>query len=318
MSQKNELKSFGWYGLSGMVPADWDLTSVSALKHSGYFAFDDERFRRLEIKYNLGKRFGKPDLKKTLEYYFKSIRKRLKNVPFEVDWDVRFVGLDDLPEERQYLTYGWTSDAVARGMIWYCPTCRRITIAQCMSPPNRANLREMSEILMSLRCHPEGETTKWAAFDFEFDAPKRLALITSKLQAGLISLTLAYKGERLVVDRLGMAQSVVEHTPLDEYVEKIHYKKLRGRRMRFHEEELAGNPGFRIEGERRRLFHFIPIIGPWLRDALSGDHVDGHAWVSPLSNRLYIVRAEGKNARVVADQVAESIASFDHAPDTGE
>ena len=310
MQQKKQtpFKPFGWSGISCEMPTDWDITSISTSSRQGYFAFDDEQHRRLEIKFEKAKRFGKPDLERTLNYYFDTIRKKLKkHVPFDVEYDIRLSGIERMPEGRQYRTYGWSSDAISRGIIWYCPVCKRITIAQCMAAPNKANLREMADVLVSMRCHPEGDTQLWSAYDFAVDAPVRFDLVNHALQAGLISLTLAHRSEQICIDRLGMGTSVVKHSKLDEYVRKIHYKKLRGRRLRFSEDTRYGSPGFSIDGERKSLFYYLPYVGKVLREWRKSDHVAGHTWYAEDANRIFVIRTEGRECRALADATANSI-----------
>ena len=313
MQQKKETptKPFGWNGISCRVPLDWDVTNLSGGNKQGYFAFDDEQYRRLEIKYDRAKRWGEPDLEKTLNYYFDTIRKKLKkHVPFDVEFNIKLAGSENIPEDRQYLTYGWSSDAISRGIIWYCPVCRRITIAQCMAAPNKANLREMADVLMSAQCHTEGENRLWAVYDFAVEIPERFNLVGQKLQAGLISLTLNRRAEQVVIDRLSMGDTVIKHSKLDEYVKKIHYKKLRGRRLRFEEDLTRGIPGFRIEGERRNLLYYIPYVSGILRKWRKSDHIAGHVWYSEELNRIFVIRTEGKNCLQLADELADSATTY--------
>jgi len=301
-------KLFGWQGISCHMPREWDLTGVSGNRREGYFSFDDERMRRLEIKYARARRWGQPALGKTHEYYFDGVRKKLrKGTPFKVEEEVRLFDMDRLPAEYDWRSYGWTSDLVARGIIWHCRTCGRVTIAQCLAAPNRVNLRQMSDLLASMRCHAEGEDQSWAAFDFAVEVPKEFELESHRLQAGLISLGFYHKNRRLVVDRLGMAHAVLKHTPMDRYVREVHYKKLRRRRLRFIGTEWKGHPGFRIEGERSRLMYHVPRVGETLRNWRKRDHIGGRVWHCPEANRLFIVRAEGPEPQQLVDAVSESI-----------
>ena len=305
---RSGMKLFGWQGITCLLPEDWDLTGVTGTEREGYFSFDDERMRRMEIKYARARRWGQPALEKTLTYYFDSVRKKLKKgTRFEIEEDAKLIGTERIPQEYRWKAYGWVSDFIARGVIWHCEVCRRVVIAQCLAAPNRVNLREISDILASLRCHPEGEERTWAAFDFAVDVPKEMHLETHKLQAGLISLSFVHKNARLVVDRLGMAHAVLRHTPMDRYVKEVHYKKLRRRRLRFIEEAWKGHPGFRIEGARFRVLYWLPRVGPLLRKWRTGDHIGGRVWHCEEANRLFIIRAEGKNAQDLADRAAASI-----------
>jgi len=291
------------------MPEEWDLASLNGTQKSGYFAFDDERTRRLEIKYQQARRWGQPALEKTLEYYFDTVKKKLKKgTHFEVDYDAKLSGLDRIPDECEYRTYGWTSDLVARGIIRLCTVCRRVVIAQCLSRPNRLAVGEISDVLTSIRCHSDDqENNTWAVFDFSVVVPERCTLESSTLKAGLISLAFAGKRGHLVVDRLGMANAVLKHTAMDDYVGKIHYKKLKRRRLRFTENPWAEHDGFRIEGERFRLMYLIPAIGPYIRSLRTTDHIAGRIWVCDDANRLFILRGEGRDAQKLVDKVAASI-----------
>jgi hypothetical protein len=307
-------KLFGWHGITCRIPEDWDLVSLNGTQRSGYFAFDDERTRRLEIKYQQARRWGQPALEKTLEFYFDSVRKKLKKgTEFEVDYDAKLTGLELIPEDVDYRSYGWTSELIARGIIRLCGKCRRVVIAQCLSRPNRLSVREMSDVLVSIGCHAEDEHSTWAVFDFSVGVPDRLMLESNNLRAGLISLTFSGRKERLVIDRIGMANAVLKQTAMDDYIERIHYKKLRRRRLRFTEDQWLGHDGFQIDGERSRLMYLLPAVGPFLRQLRKSDHVAGRAWVCDEANRMFVVRAEGKESKDLVEEVASSIACHGNA-----
>ncbi len=304
-------KAFGWQGVTCLIPNAWDVSGIDGTAKQGYFTFDDERSRRFEIKFDRARRWGQPALDTTLENYFKAVRKQVgKKGYFEVDHDTELLDEQTIPSEYRYRTYGWTGDVIGRGIIYHCPVCRRVIIAQCLAEKNRVNLRELSTVLTSIRCHSETDTNLWAVFEFAAEVPTSLDLQQNKLQAGLINLDFYGKNRRLVVERIGLVQAILKHTAIDRYVEKIHYKKLRRRRMRFIEEPWHGHDGFRIDGERSRLMYRIPSLGPQLRNWRRGDHVGGRVWHSVEANRLYVVRAEGKDAQALADATADSVARY--------
>ncbi len=302
-------KPFGWNGLTCIIPDEWDVSGIDGRSRQGYFTFDDERTRRLEIKYERARRIGKPDLEKTLESYFAAVRKQVgRKGTFDVDHDIELVDADLMPEEFDYRTYGWTSDMTGRGIIWFCPTCRRIVIAQCLAEKNRANLRELSQVLTSIRCHSDAPTNMWGVFDFAVEVPREFQLESNRLQAGLISLTFSDRKRRLIVDRLGLVHAILKHSSIGEYVAKVHYKKLRRRRLRFTEESWGLNAGYRIEGERFRLLYLIPGVRDFIRRLRRRDHIGGRIWHSEEANRLYVIRAEGADSQELADAVANTIA----------
>ena len=305
-------KPFGWQGLTCVIPEDWDVSGIDGNDRKGYYTFDDERSRRMEVKFDQARRIGKPQLDKTLEDYFKAVRKEIGGKEeFEVDYGVDLADEGTVPAGFDFRTYGWTGQYIVRGMIWHCNGCGRVVIAQCFAEKNRANLREMSRAPTSIRCHPEAEENLWAVFDFATEIPAVFRLETNKLQAGLTSLTFNHKRRRLVVERVGLVQAILKHREIDDYVENVHYKKLRRRRIRFFEELWHGHPGYRMEGERSRLTYRIPVVGAWLRSIRRGDHVGGRVWRSEEVNRLYIIRAEGRDAQDLADHIAESIVAYE-------
>jgi hypothetical protein len=304
-------KAFGWQGVSCVIPDEWDASGITGTTKRGYFTFDDDRSRRLEIKFDQAKRFGQPSLDRTLEDYFKAVRKQLgKKGTLEVDHDIELLEEATIPDVHNYRTYGWTSEMTGRGIIWHCPVCRRVVIAQCLADKNRVNLREMSQVLTSIRCHSDANSDLWAIFDFAVDIPDGFVLQVNKLQAGLISLEFYGARRRLVVDRVGLVQAILAHSTIDNYVEKTLYKKLRRRRLRFSAESWRGHEGFLLEGERFRLGYFIPILGQWLRSLRKSDHIGGRIWHSEDANRLYVIRVEGRDPQLLADAVADSIVDY--------
>ena len=303
-------KLFGWNGMTCQIPVHWDVTSVSGSAKSGYFAFDDEQDRRLEIKYERAGRMRKPDLDRTLSGYFATLKKKAKSgQELRLDDSVRVPGVETMPAEYEVRSYGWEADAITRGLIWHCSTCHRIVIAECRARKNRVNTKEMAQVLTSIRCHCEGDTAPWAVFDFEVLVPRELELGLSRLQAGLISFSFSAKKRRLVVDRLGMGQVVMKHSSLDTYVRDVHYKKLRKIRLRFQPVNWNGHEGFRFEGEHKRLYDWIPALGARIRAWRVSDHIAGLTWFEEPTNRIYVIRAEGPDCMELAEKVAASARS---------
>jgi hypothetical protein len=224
-----------------------------------------------------------------------------------VDANARVAGVETMPAEYDIRAYGWETDAVMRGLIWHCGTCDRIVIAECRSRKNRVSQRDMGRVLTSIRCHNEGPIIPWAVFDLQIGIPSDLTLESSRLQAGLISLTFSGKKQRVVVDRLGMGKAVVKHSSLDSYVRDVHYKKLRKLRLRFHSDEWQGNLGFVMEGEQRRFYDWLPAVADRIRSWRTGDNIGGRVWFDEPMNRIYVIRAEGRECQRLADAVAASV-----------
>ena len=214
-----------------------------------------------------------------------------------------------MPDDREAISYQWEhEDGQGLGLVWYCSTCGQVLIAQIQGSRSGFNLRTASNVLTSLKCHPTSAAQFWAVFDFGFACPLSFVLQRHKLQSGLLSFEFAHGSDRLYVERLGMAETILEHTDPTLWVPKVHWKKLRRRRMRFLETDTGSHLGWAIEGEKWRLLYLLPSpVSDWIRRVLKKDWIAGYMWVCPEANRLFIVRAEGPHSTEVASAVAESI-----------
>ena len=68
---------FGWAGIQLEIPTTWEISGISGDEKNGYLRLDDAEMPRLELKWAKTRK-KKPDLHKTLDEYFKLVRKNYK------------------------------------------------------------------------------------------------------------------------------------------------------------------------------------------------------------------------------------------------
>ena len=81
---------FGWAGIQLEIPTTWEISGISGDEKNGYLRLDDAEMPRLELKWAKTRK-KKPDLHKTLDEYFKLVRKNYKrggNVSFRRNVDL--------------------------------------------------------------------------------------------------------------------------------------------------------------------------------------------------------------------------------------
>ena len=131
-SSTREFEKFGWAGIQIDIPATWEISGLSGDEKNGYLRMDDAEMPRLELKWAKSRQ-KKPDLHKTLDEYFKLVRKNYKRTG-EVSFrrNVDLVKDEDFLKGRTVIGFSWKGGIRANGLIVHNPTAKRITIVQVM------------------------------------------------------------------------------------------------------------------------------------------------------------------------------------------
>jgi hypothetical protein len=307
----------GWQGIRCTLPPEWNLTGFSMDRDNGYLRIDGPQTGsmsvqirwqdavkppepRLSLYYLLAERWRvwrklpalpapKPDLKANLDKILKETAKQAKKNKASFDSTVKPERTEGEQGERTAMSFSWTGIGRGQGKIWYCSVCRRIVVAQVLGTQKQSALANVAaQLFATLHDHGVDGYDLWALYDLEMEVPTDFRLDEQKLLSGHLQLTFGRNGERIVVDRWGLANMTLKRFKVDEWFRNNAGVNLK--RLTSHEDETRGHPVTRFEGSLS-LFDRLKMLRE-ARGALRrfATRYEGGAWNCPESNKIYSVQ----------------------------
>ena len=307
---------FGWAGIQIEIPATWEISGLSGDEKNGYLRMDDPEMPRLELKWAKSRK-KKPDLHKTLDEYFKLVRKNYKrtgDVSFRRNVDL--VKDEDFLKGRTVIGFSWKGSIRANGLIVHNPTAKRITIVQVMGRLKENWRPTVLRIFQSISDYGGKDThTLWSAYGLRLAVPKNFKLERQKLLSGYL-LFAFNKGKRrkISVERYGPAEVLLnaystEPTPLETWFRAKYAKAIRGYGFEVTQQDTQGDQRLTLIGQQTRLYDNVPLTPVLMLDKLrKRTTLAFHIRHCYESNRIYVVQSIGRvDAEEIARQVADSI-----------
>jgi hypothetical protein len=311
---------FGWQGLSGLLPADWNIAAISGEHKQGFLRFDDSERPRLEIKWSQ----QHVDIGKNLEKYLKSLSQSKRGLnlrrpePIDIRQDVQILSRRGKPGKRLQ-SFSWQQGEAYRGagVMWGCEVCGRTVIAQVRGYGREDAVELARQVLSDLEDHGTDDKILWALYGLEFTAPDDYELAGQNLMAGYIDLSFRKKLSRLRVARWGLAETVLENVALrDWWLSMMTTKLMNPKRLPIRWQAQAAavheHPGLLTEAYTKR----IPLqiwravraqLPKWLGGAPAPKDGLAQVWHCAPANRIYMVETSGVPDEETLAAVAESI-----------
>ncbi len=316
MDKSTEWVRFGWQGISGLAPAEWNLGAIGGEYKQGYLRLDDAERPRLELKWSS----QQVEISQALERYLRSLGKTRRGAPrMEIDQEVKILSRRAKPSKRM-LGFSWRQgeSLSGAGLIWACETCGRVLISQVRAYGKEDAIALAKQVLESLEDHGREGKLLWALYGLDFEAPEEYALTGQSLLAGYLELRLQKPTKRfqrgepegLRICRWGLAETVLATTSLRDWGESAEAlgKGLYPSAAR--DTIIRGHPGLEIDGESRRLLRRLKrgVVGMLRGSAEAGaPEARGRLWHCPPSNRIYLVEMLSSQTTEALDGVVESL-----------
>jgi len=304
---------FGWQGISGLVPPEWNLGAIGGDYKRGYLRLDDLEHPRLEVKWSR----QAVDLFRVREKYLRALARPRGKIPglgrrgAEVNREARIVSNRAKPSKR-VLGFSWQDGKGFKGagLVWDCRVCGRTLFGQVRGYGEEEAVGLARKVFASLEDHGEEGRLLWALYGMECLVPESYLLTGQSLMAGYLELDFQEGGRSLRVSRWGLAANLLAEQSLKEWFETT----AAGSRSEFLWEArdtiVKGHTGLETEGETRRpaarLAKGLCGLLPW-RKAGPAPDAAGRVWHCPESNRIYLV--EGLH-RPEAETVEEVVSSL--------
>jgi hypothetical protein len=311
------LTVIGWQGIRCALPPDWNLTGFSMDRDNGYLRIDGPPTNSMSVQIRwqdaakppeprlsphqmLSERWRawrklpappvpKPDLKANLDKILKDAAKQAKKNKTNFDSAVKPERTEGEQGERTAISYTWTGEGRGQGKIWYCSVCKRIVVAQVLGTQKASALAAVaSQLFATLHDHSDDGYDLWALYDLQMETPTDFRLEEQKLLSGHLQLTFGRQGERIIVDRWGLANMTLKRFTVNDWFRNNAGVNIK--RLTSHEDETRGHPVTRFAGGLS-LFDRLKV----LREARGSlrrfaTRYEGGAWTCPESNKIYAVQ----------------------------
>lgn len=246
-----ETALIGWQGLTLTVPSDWNIGVIGGDRQAGYLRIDGVTMPRVEIKWQQAGRAG-VNLERTLEKFLKGFTKEMskRKTPVEVRRHVKVIS-KRRKHKTDILGFAWKADHQGCGVLWHCPECDRIVIAQVLGTLEEDVPRLASKVLSSLEDHGTQEWDTWSVYGLEFQMPQVFLLEKHKLLTGQLELEFTgKKTQRIIVARWAMADTLLKEGAFEEWMD-YSLRQRHGKEYRFTLKEsttFRGHPALVFEG----------------------------------------------------------------------
>ncbi len=232
-----------------------------------------------------------PNLKTNLEKMFQETAKQAKKAKAGFESSIKPERREGLEDERTAMNFSWTGAGRGQGKIWYCEQCHRVVIAQVVGPARDqgAIAAIASQLFASLQDHTRDGYDLWALYDLQVEIPTDFRLQEQKLLSGYLSLTFGRHGEKIIVDRWGLANMALKKFKLDEWFQNNAQVRLK----RLKQSDVESAKGHAVS-------HYsggIPllVLARLLRDTVGSmrrfpTRYDGGVWECAESNKIFALQ----------------------------
>ncbi len=296
-----KMAAVGWQGITLKVPADWSLVGVNGDDKKGYFRADGPVASAVEVRWSSAS--GKaPDLMVKGREFLSTLEKscQKKKIKFSKS-------LKPGKDADGSVSFTWRADRLGQGRLIYCPDCDRVIIAQVVSSRDENVAREAPAILGSLKDHRDDGWTDWALYSLKFAVPAGYRIEKHVMMSGYLSLSFKRGARTLVVERWGLASTVLADDSLRSWYRKDALPDIKGYKVGFEESEIAGHEGLKLDGRRSGIKQFVKAAAYSLTLNPHPKFLTGFVWHCPDSNRLFSVRATHVEGDNIAQEVRGSI-----------
>ncbi len=323
----------GWQGIRFKLPPEWSLTSFSMEKESGYLRVNapgesaltvqirwqdaSTSSRQIRTLYDvLAPRVRKlfkrpsppvppPELKKVLEKVLKDTAKSARKAGGALESSLKPERVEGENGERTAIAFQYSGGGKGQGKIWHCHTCNRLVIAQIAGIQRESNAIQSvaAQLFATLYDHSSDGFDLWALFGMQAYVPESFRLHTQRVFSGHLRLVFLRNGEKIVIDRWGLADTTLKRFQLEEWFQ-INVP-LALKRMEKTEETLArGHSALVYKGavnmpEKARIFREARGLALPLATLY-----EGGVWHCVEENKIYAVQTYlGRKSEPLMQQI---------------
>ena len=146
-----------------------------------------------------------------------------------------------------------------------------------------------SQLFASLHDHSENGYDLWALYDLSVQIPGDFRLLEQKLLSGYLSLTFGRHGEKIIIDRWGLANMTLKKFKLEEWLQNNVHVRHKGMQS----DEFEGDQGHTISHYTGRIP--LLLLAKLLRDTVGSmrrfpTRYEGGIWHCAESNKIFALQ----------------------------
>lgn len=309
----------GWQGVRCLLPPDWNLSGFSMEYEEGYIRIDAplEKAMTVQIRWLDASKQKQsfpslytyiapkmrallhkpdppvtpPDLKATLDKMLKETEKQAQKEKMLFESNLKPEQREGEEGVRRSINFSWNGIGRGQGKIYHCTHCNRVVMAQVLAiGKDRSFIPEVaSQLFATLQDHSIDGRNLWALYGLQIEIPENFRLTEQKVFSGHLRLVFHNKGEKIIVDRWGLADTVMKRLSLEDWFRNQTQTSLKNLEL----QQSALPSGHSLLFAKGPLGLLSKIQA--LRDSsgLPGRFASQYAggvWECPETNRIYSVQ----------------------------
>jgi len=296
----------GWRGVSLRVPEEWTLSKVSSEGASGYLRVDSLEGPFVQVRWSEKK--GLVSVPDAFDNYVRDLQKTAKKQRRVIEFKLKPRVLAGVHKSADApLTYSWSSDQKALGLIYHCGECHRLVIAEVVGP-RETDLSFGPSVLASVREHGEGGWNTWGVHGLTAQLPREFQLEKHTLVTGHVMLRFRCRSRVLILQQWGLANVARKGTNVAEWFEYQERNRLGRYAYRRDRSPFRDHEAVWLMGRDRimpGIAKAIQQLGALTRPALG---FSACAWRCEETNRIYALMAEHHRGEELFDRVLRHMA----------
>ena len=202
-------REVAWNGIRFLCSTRWELSRIA----SDYLLLTDADGPLVELRWGQWpKKFDHTKaLKKLTAGQSKPMRQSLKAWDLPASWQAALSTFDTSG-------FQWHHKGLnGRGVIAFCPDCRRITYLQFYHRRGPSPDRTTTTLLQSFSDHCRQAMQRWAVHDIGFNLPSDYQLQASHFEAGAFRLHWTHQDDHVKLYRWGPAVVYLQQTDMQQF-----------------------------------------------------------------------------------------------------
>ena len=210
---RGEWKEIAWNGISFDVPGSWEIAEIG-VRH---LILENDSGPAMEVKWGpvRGKFSHRAHLKRIGAFQTRQLRKTVKEWLLSPSWQEALSGF-------QTSGFSWHTDTkVGRGVILYCPVCRKAALVQFLQPKGVPFEEIPLKVLSTFQDHRDDDQTIWSVFDIRASMPANFILTSHRFEPGNFELAFEQGSRKVFLYRWAPASVLLAGQDLAQFAQSI-------------------------------------------------------------------------------------------------
>lgn len=279
---------FSWHGISLNLPADWNPGKITGEANNGGVRLDDSQIVRVELEWKDAR--GDERVSEIIDRYIEGLAKNAEKQKnkLKVERTLVLPGLD-LPNMKNAEYFMWESNFVVYTLACYSPITDRLIFVRVMGRHDEDLSGILPRILNSLTDTDPEAPQPWALYDMVCVSPPNYKLESFDLKSGHVRLKFEEGNNTLIIDRLGLAKTILSNREMDAWYNEFFGKDVRHVNIDFDFEESDGNKVLNVTGRpKSRWRSLLQPLPFW--NMRPRQHLSGRVWTDMEANKIFAVQ----------------------------